>query len=162
MGERIRAIGPSCGDMGAYYSLFLLLLYKIWTIAGNKKARVFPEPVWAIPIKSLPLKAMGKANLFKNYDTLWLNGCGTFETSSFNFISDRSWEQCNLIESEHGIRNIRVIRPDEDFILLPEFFDIICILLVDWIILMINLNQILHARTSSWRVHDCHAELLVV
>ena len=33
------------------------------TIAGNKNAKVFPEPVYAIPIKSCPLKTIGNAFL---------------------------------------------------------------------------------------------------
>jgi len=32
----------------------------MWTIAGNIKARVFPEPVCAIPTKSCPESADGQ------------------------------------------------------------------------------------------------------
>lgn len=36
----------------------------IWTIAGIRNARVLPEPVYAIPIISLPLRAIVKAIIF--------------------------------------------------------------------------------------------------
>ena len=37
----------------------------ICTIPGKRKAKVFPDPVEAMPIKSCPESKIGNANIFK-------------------------------------------------------------------------------------------------
>ena len=51
-------IGPSYSLTGSYSN--------IWTIPGSKYANVFPDPVSAIPITSLPAIMTGRTMIFKN------------------------------------------------------------------------------------------------
>jgi len=55
VGDNTKTIGPSP---------FLTKDYAfICTIPGNKNAAVFPDPVYAMPIKSWPDNNIGKADL---------------------------------------------------------------------------------------------------
>ena len=58
----MRAMGPSELLTGPVALDIFYYLTMMWTIAGRRKANVLPDPVYAIPIRSLPLRAIVKAN----------------------------------------------------------------------------------------------------